>query len=270
MTSNISSAHVFQILRHIAAEEHPVGVADVARTTGLPSTTVYRALMTLTETRYISRDDSTATYRLGEQSLILVNALFEQFPISTIAWPSLRQLAYETGETVCLSVKIGWYSVRVAAVNGHDDIVQKRRIGLTELLHRGAASKLILARLTDDDFKQYLEFVSINHPTFAQELAGRETRRTLERLRQQHFNVEPTMPGKAYSFGMPISDAQQRPIAVIEILSRALSLPEDIERIHRWLETRTHLEHELTQCEAPTLQPFEHVPANEIILKIHD
>src|SRR3954470_19231538 len=136
MSTNTSSLHVFQILRLVAESKEPRGVAEIAKSTGLPTTTVYRALVTLSEARYLSRDESTSKYRIGQMPLMLLRALFSRFPLRELGLPALRALAADTGETVSLSMRIGWYGVRIASVPGSNDSQYKPRVGLSQLLHR--------------------------------------------------------------------------------------------------------------------------------------
>ncbi|MDG7115625.1 helix-turn-helix domain-containing protein, partial [Streptococcus pneumoniae] len=58
-------AHAIRILRHLAGATAPLGVAAVARGTGISPSTCFNILRTLARARFVAFNDSDKTYSLG-------------------------------------------------------------------------------------------------------------------------------------------------------------------------------------------------------------
>lgn len=268
MSTNTSSLHIFQILRIVAESDLPLGVADVARETALPTSTVYRALLTLAEARYLSRDEGTAKYRVGEMPLILLKALFNRFPIKDLAWPALKALANETGETVSLTMRIGWYGVRIAAAPGSKGTRYKERVGLSQLLHRGAAQRLMLAGMTELEIGAYRRFIRRNYPQLAGEVDHSALLKDLRTLREQGYATSPVSLDNGYEFAMPLR-ASSGEIGVIQITGPAVSKPEprDDARVPSWFARRDAIEAAARAEPERFRSPFWHMNPDDILLR---
>ncbi|MFC7608066.1 helix-turn-helix domain-containing protein [Teichococcus aestuarii] len=57
--------HAIRILQHLAGATGPLGVAAVARGTGISPSTCFNILRTLTRARFVAFRDSDKTYTLG-------------------------------------------------------------------------------------------------------------------------------------------------------------------------------------------------------------
>ncbi len=100
---------------------------------------------------YAERDSTGVKYELGSRSYQLVHGLFRQFGIHSAALPHLRRLTELTGETALLDVRVGWFAVRAAGVEGWREVHPGTMIGLMRPLSASAAGRAILARLSPDD-----------------------------------------------------------------------------------------------------------------------
>jgi DNA-binding IclR family transcriptional regulator len=141
-------------------ERQPNGatIRDLVQQLKLPRTTVYRILNTL-QLHDIVRRSSDGTYRLGSRLLTLAaRAVTEStdYDLAALSLPHLRRLALETGEGCKVSVLDGNEVLVIAAVEG------KREYALTVVpgqrlpLHAGAASKVLLANLPEDELVRRL------------------------------------------------------------------------------------------------------------------
>jgi IclR family transcriptional regulator, acetate operon repressor len=161
---NSSASHVFRVLRFVAESDEPSGVTEIARRLSLGVSTVFRALVTLEESGYIQRHHNTPRFEIGTMPHLLKRALYNRFPLHAASRQDLRILAEQTGETVSLSVRLGWYVVRIAGAFGSHDIYHRSRLGETELLHRCAEGRIILASLPAGEKQNYVAFVALYHP----------------------------------------------------------------------------------------------------------
>lgn len=150
-TPNTSVDQIFATLQHLAGAGGPVGAADLARSLGLSVSTAHRLLVTLNDSGYAERDTTGAKYELGPRSFQLVHGLFRQFGIHAAALPHLRRLTELTGETALLDVRVGWFAVRAAGVEGWREVHPGTMIGLVRPLTRSAAGRALLDRMSPDD-----------------------------------------------------------------------------------------------------------------------
>jgi DNA-binding IclR family transcriptional regulator len=266
-----SSQHVFQVLRTVAESEGARGVSDLARDVGLPTTTVHRDLQTLTEARFLQHDESTSRYRIGQMPMILLKALFSRFPIVDLAKPVLRNLASETGETISLSMRIGWYGVRVAAVPGTRDSLYKPRVGLTQLLHRTRAQSLVLAGLSDEDIAAYRRFVKREFPEYQAVTERPAFLRELRSVRAKGFATTLAPLGAGFQFAMPLRSVGETPIGLLHILGPAVSVenPPIDDRIRGWLAMRGEIEASLRSDPDKYKSPYAHIHPDEIRLRVN-
>ena len=121
--TNTSSAHIFELLSVIGRSQAPLGAAEVSRLLSLPTTTAYRALLTLEAAGYIRRFESSAKFVLGPVPASLVRAFHQQFPLRAAALPYLRHISVASGLTTTLVMPLGWYAIRIAKVGGNRDIM---------------------------------------------------------------------------------------------------------------------------------------------------
>ena len=83
---------------------------------------------------------------LGKTVGALRQNLFARFAIRDICMPYLRQLAFASGETASLTVRLGWYGVRIAAAPGTNEVTSSPPLGAVRLLDEGCASRAIPRR----------------------------------------------------------------------------------------------------------------------------
>jgi DNA-binding IclR family transcriptional regulator len=126
--------------------EHPGwNLVDLAARAGIARPTAYRLVKTLVELKYLARDPSTSTYRLGPGLMKATYLMLSHSELARIAHPFMEELAAETTESACLGV---WLDNEVLIV----DVVLAPRpfklsvpIGLVMPSFGTAHSKVFLA-----------------------------------------------------------------------------------------------------------------------------
>lgn len=202
---------VFDVLGLIAVAGAPIGLAEVARRLEIPTSTAHRVLLTLVTNDYVARDVDGPGYQLGVMAEELGDAFFSRFAIREVAGPHLRRLVALTGESVTLTVQVGWYAVRVAGVEGWREISARLALGRATPLDAGAAARLLLASLDDEEVRAFLRWRGGDHP------AARELWRELVGLRGQRQIAESPRPGEAAAVAFAVRDAEHRTRAAITI-----------------------------------------------------
>jgi IclR family transcriptional regulator, KDG regulon repressor len=144
-TINASSKGTFRILSVLSRELQPIGVLELARLLGIPASTAHRGLATLEDSGFVSRDEGSLKYSLGLSANRGAIAFLARFPLRSVSIPYLRQLSKISGQTAALWVKLGWYAVKIAAVEGADEIVGREPLGKYARLDRSDHGLALLA-----------------------------------------------------------------------------------------------------------------------------
>ena len=93
----------FELLDHLVAEPTPPTLSEVARSSGLPTSTVARLLATLEASGFVQREGSR--YALGPKLIQFGLSALGRLDVYELAEPSLRRLAEATGETANLATR---------------------------------------------------------------------------------------------------------------------------------------------------------------------
>jgi IclR family acetate operon transcriptional repressor len=127
-------------------------LSEIARATGLPTSTVHRILQDLVELGWC-RESADRTYTPGARLLTVVGQATDSLGVLQAARPSLRELCERTGHTVHLALREGDEAVYVDKLDGRRIYRMRSRIGLSIPLHSTAIGKALLARLPDDEVR---------------------------------------------------------------------------------------------------------------------
>jgi DNA-binding IclR family transcriptional regulator len=262
---NSSAQHVFDVLRAVSDAADPPGVSDIGRLLGLTGSNVFRALTTLEASGYVSRFRNLPQFELGTMPYLLNRALLNRFEITLASRPFLRALAQETGETVSLNVRLGWYSLRLSGVFGSRDIYHRDRLGELGLLHQTLSGRTILAFLPEPDLTDMVRFLTEAADEWPGEAAWTALRDNLAPAKQMGFRAEalPMSPG-FFAIGMPVRDQNRSTIASITI--NGPIYPSD--KIDSLLAVRDRLEALILAEPHRFVSPFAHLPPERILLRV--
>lgn len=245
---NSSALHIFEVLRLVARSGEPVGVPEIGRRLGLPASTIYRALITLEESGYLARYQNLPRYELGQMPQLLNRALVHRFRLHAASRPHLRGLAERSGETVSLTVRLGWYGLRLAGVYGSHDIYHRERLGQVTPLHLDVAGVAILGSLGGKEQAAYRAFWT------ARGVADAGIGWTLE------DGVARAATGAA----LPVRKPDGEVLAALAISMPGL--PDESDGL--WRGARDALEAEIGADPAAYDSPFANIPADEIVIDL--
>lgn len=134
------------------------GVTELARTTGLNKTTVFRMLDTLVNLGYVSRDSKTEKYSLTLKFLKISSEQLANYDIHKRMRPILEEIAEKSGETVHLVERQGEQVVYIDKCESTTNSVRMvSRIGMTLNVFTTAVGKAMLATLSDDEITRLWE-----------------------------------------------------------------------------------------------------------------
>ena len=95
---------MIRLLDLLAEHPEPLGLKQIAQSTGLHPSTAHRILAAMTADRFVDRIEP-GSYRLGMRLLELGNMVKSRISVRELALPIMRELHTLTGETVNLSVR---------------------------------------------------------------------------------------------------------------------------------------------------------------------
>ncbi len=222
----------FDILATFSHAKPSMGLAEIVDIVRLPKTTVFRVLSSLVQHGYCEWDEQAAKYSLGFELLRLADIRRRQGNVRDVALPVMRQIRDAVNETVILSARMGDSRVHIDFVEGLHPMRRMADLGVRAPLYAGAASKILLAGMKDDEIEAYLDRTDLT--AFQQStITDRNTLwREVRVIRKRGFaeSKGELFPGGG-ALAAPIKDYSGDTVAVMDILT-----PE-----HRY--TAAHREH---------------------------
>jgi IclR family acetate operon transcriptional repressor len=213
-------SRAFDILAIFSHAKPSLSLGEVVTAVGLPKTTVFRVLSSLVERGYCECDPQTGKYSLGFELLRLADIRRRQTSVHDVAAPSMREIRNAVNETVILSVRAGDSRVHIDFVEGLHAMRRMADLGVPAPLYAGAASKVLLAGMEDDEIEAYLDrtdLTAFQDSTITDRVVlWREVRS----IRKRGFAES---KGELFAGGgalaAPIKDFGGRTIAVLDILT---------------------------------------------------
>ncbi len=132
-------------------------LADLARFTGLPKSTVHRILQTLVADGFAAYDERGGSYSPGPRLMGLAGRTLGGVDVASGAEPALRRLQEHTSATVHLAVLAGDEAVYVRKLEGNKPYRMVSRVGMSIPLHCTSIGKAILAGFSDEDVRAVLD-----------------------------------------------------------------------------------------------------------------
>jgi DNA-binding IclR family transcriptional regulator len=245
-----SAARALRILETVGAAERPLGPTEIGQKLGISAGTAFRGLDALERAGYLARFQASPKFVLGKSVAALRQSLLARFPIRDVTAPYLRQLAFTSGETCSLTVRLGRHGLRIAAAPGTNEVTSAPPLGAVRPLGEGCAGRAILAFLPSD----------------APEAKG--LARALAEIRARGFATEATAfaRGRA-AIAFPIR-RDGRPIAAIAIEGPVVDLetPGAHDDLPRWREVVGSVERLARTRPALFAGPFDHLDPDDIVL----
>jgi len=142
---NQSVQRAVSLLKAFDTDASELGVSELARTVGLPKSTVARLLATLEHEGLVERVPHADKYRLGFLLVRLAGRVSHFGDVRAVARPVLARLSEQSQESVHLGVLDGAEVVNVDQIAGPHLIRETNWLGRRTPLHCAANGKAILA-----------------------------------------------------------------------------------------------------------------------------
>jgi IclR family acetate operon transcriptional repressor len=142
------------IVRLLAEEHKPLGVAEVSQATGLPPATAHRLLVTLVEEGWVDQDPQSTQYELGPGILGTAAVAIAYSSFIQAAKVTLTDIAEVSNLNTYLGVRVGYRVAYLASVRGREGHDAKFRVGVVEQAHAVADGKVLLADLPEQEVRR--------------------------------------------------------------------------------------------------------------------
>ena len=208
------------VIRAFDSEQPEMTLSDVARKTGLSRATARRFLLTLGELGYVRTDGKS--FGLTARVLDLGYSYLSGLSLPEIAQPYLERLAASVGESTSASVLDGLDIVYIARVPTRRIMSVAINIGTRFPAYATSMGRVLLAALPAEQLEQRLAGASLPARTSRTIATVDALRRELDRVREQGWALtDQELEQGLRSLAMPISDAQGRTVAAINVSAHA-------------------------------------------------
>jgi IclR family pca regulon transcriptional regulator len=201
-------------------QSHPrLGIADLARITGLSKSTIYRLVYTLRSLGYVILDGQGHKYTLGPKVLDLGFAVLSSLDIREIAQPYLLRLSHLVKETVNLAVLDEWNLVYVERIKTQQIVNINLHVGSRLELYNTAMGRVLAAFRSDSWLKQYLKYLKkIPEAEPYWKNNGGKLLKILSKVRNKDFslNNQELTPG-LLSVASPVRNREGQVVAAVNI-----------------------------------------------------
>ena len=190
----------------------------LARQFKLNRSRMFRIFKTLERREYVILDPKTGTYRLGLKFLEISQNIRDRLSLRSEAEEVLKSLAAGTGDTSYLIIAYGNSAIVIDRYSGDNMLQLAAPIGSRLPLHTGAAPKILLAFMPEDQRERLIDEMEL--PSFTPNtISDKEIlRKTLAEIRKQGYAVdEQDFEIGAYAFGAPVFDHEGNIVAGISI-----------------------------------------------------
>lgn len=151
-----TTARVSEVLLAFAGAEKPLGITDIARSTGLSKAVVHRIVQELCNSSFVWQNPQTRKYQPGISAFALADAANQSSQFRRIGLELLADLAEHTGETATLSGRIGHRRIYIGQVESSQLVRISVQVGSAQPLTIGASGAAILAFLPENEIEATL------------------------------------------------------------------------------------------------------------------
>ena len=151
-----SLRRALSILRVIAASVDGVTLTEIARATGLASSTVHRLLTTLQQDRFVQFKNDGARWTVGVDAFTVGSAFLGVRDIARAARPLLRRLMEQSGETANLAILSDDMAVYLEQVESLQTVRAICKPGGRVVLHSTSLGKCMLGAMRPEEVDRIL------------------------------------------------------------------------------------------------------------------
>lgn len=224
-----SADRALEVLDFCGRERRPVPHAEIARSLGIPKSSVSALLSNMVKREYLSFDTSTGGYTLGVSVIALASTYLHELDLPRLGQAASQVLAAQVGESVALAVLAGKRLQVVARHNWVQPLMYAVQIGDTAPLHASASGKAILAFLPSTQCNTLLANYNFEQLTPSTICNRRDLLADLSLVRSAGFaHADQELVEGIFTLAAPVLDGRNDVVAAI-----SLSVPTPRLRRHK-------------------------------------
>jgi IclR family KDG regulon transcriptional repressor len=213
-----SLVRALAILDTFSIVEPELGVREIARRTGITSSTIGRICSALHDAGVLSQNPENRKYRIGPKVLQWAWVFEQTVNLRDIVLPVMEELRGITKETISLYIVQGHHRMCIEWLRSPHSMRYDTRPGELMPLHCGAGGKALLAHLNDERREIALQPENLISYTDSSITNRSEIERELEKIREQGFAIsQGEFVEGVVSIASPICDSDGKVIAAISI-----------------------------------------------------
>ncbi len=222
-----SVIHALKIISSFTHEQPVKRVTDIAKELTLPKSTVSRLISNLVAEEYLVKDKNSSGYLLGPAVFTVGGVYLHSTHIFQEVTPVLTDIAYETKESVHISILRGYNVVYFNKSMGPYYADIESNIGTERPAYLTSSGKVMLAdqeeeyidKMFEEKLLSYTSHSVDNPEKFKEELA---------KIREQGYALSiGEMTSENYSLAVPVYDANDRVVCAIAIIAPIARMSEE-------------------------------------------
>ena len=175
------------ILDCFSLEKPTLGVREVARETGLSSSTTGRIMASMKDKSILNQDPETQLYMMGSKVLAWAGIYTVTSDVRMVALPVMVRLQEMTRETVSLYVLEGNERVCIERFESPESVRIVARVGRRIPLYAGSAGKVFLAFMSEERREAVLNSIDLKAMTERTITDPDQLRKNLLKIRDQGY-----------------------------------------------------------------------------------
>lgn len=151
-----SAERTLMLLEAVVRAARPVGLMEIAASTGTDKSTATRLLQSLVKHDFLQRNDATRQYTAGPALVSLGASAMKHMDIGRAARGQMACIYRETTESVTLHVPVGLDRVCIEGIESAHALRRGVSLGETLPMHAGPTGKVMVPHLPRADLDKVL------------------------------------------------------------------------------------------------------------------
>jgi len=177
------------VLDCFSLDKPTLGVREIARETGLSSSTTGRIMAYMKDKGVLNQDPETQLYMMGSKALAWAGIYTITCDVRSIALPIMVRLQEMTRETISLYVLEGNERVCVERFESPETVRIVARVGRRIPLYAGSAGKVFLAFMSEERREAVLNSIEMKAMTERTITYVDQLRKNLQKIRDQGYAI---------------------------------------------------------------------------------
>lgn len=148
---------MFAILNLFTMDRNKLTIAEIEEELGLPKSTIFRVLNTLTEADFLEKDEHSHDYAPGFQFFRLGSIFQSNLDVRSVALPVMEDLVAASEETIELNIIDDIYRICIEKIDSPLPVRNFVSVGDRHPIHLGASGKILLSFTPDKEQEKKID-----------------------------------------------------------------------------------------------------------------